>query len=201
MNQHDPVETRREEFLALATDLEQPLFAAGLRLTGRSADAEDLVQETWYRGFRSFQQFQRGTNFRAWMFRIQMNVFRNNWRRGKKAPRLMDFDLHEPGDRPHSVEEDFDAEGLQRLFDRNVGDEVKRAIDGLTEDHRAVLLMTSIGDLSYKEVAAALEIPVGTVMSRLHRARAQLKQHLAEYAKERRLIDTVSDLKLPAFAA
>jgi RNA polymerase sigma-70 factor (ECF subfamily) len=175
---------RRLEFTRLAEGLEGPLHAAALRLTREASTAADLVQETWYRAFRSFDQFQPGTSFKAWVFRIQMNAFLNAERRRKKEPRLTDFETDEPQERPPSADEDASAEGLDVLFDRHVSDEVKRALDRLPVEFRSVLVPIAIGGLSYEETARAVGIPVGTVMSRLFRARRALRADLAAYARE-----------------
>ncbi len=174
---------RRTEFERLAEGLETPLFAAALRLTRNRADAEDLVQETWVRAFRSLEQFQAGTSFRAWVFRIQMNAFLNRERRRVKEPLLTDFEAGEPPERSPSEEEEASAEGLERLFDRHVSDEVKRAVDGLPGEFRAVLVLNAVGGLSYEETAAAVGVPVGTVMSRLYRARRRLRTELRGWAR------------------
>lgn len=174
----------RREFEALAEGLEGPLYAAALRLTRKPADAEDLVQETWVRAYRSFAQFQPGTSFKAWVFRIEMNAFLNRERRRGKEPVLTDFEVEEPPERAASLEGETTAEGLETLFDRHVSDEVKRAVDDLPEEFRAVLVLNSVGGLSYEETAAALGCPVGTVMSRLYRARRLLRTALREYARQ-----------------
>jgi len=173
----------RRDFEALAEGLEGPLYAAALRLTRRQADAEDLVQETWVRAFKSFAQFQPGTSFKAWVFRIEMNAFLNRERRRGKEPALTDFEVDEPPERAASLEGETTAEGLETLFDRHVSDEVKRAVDDLPEEFRAVLVLNSVGGLSYEETAAALGCPIGTVMSRLYRARRQLRAALRDYAR------------------
>ncbi len=179
---------RRREFERLAEGLEGPLYAAALRLARNPRDAEDLVQETWYRAFRSFDQFRPGTSFRAWVFRIEANAFLNRERRRKLEPRLTDFETEEPPERAASTEEEAGAEGLDRLFDRHVGDEVKRAVDALPGEFRAVLVLVALGGLSYEETAAALGCPVGTVMSRLFRARRLLRTALSRFARENGLL-------------
>jgi len=182
-------EGRRHRFEEKVRGLEQPLYAAALRLTRNAAEAEDLVQETWYRAFRYFDQFQEGTNFQAWIFRIEMNIFRNRWRRKRMEPGLTDFDALEPTDREHSPELPFDPEQVGEMLDWNVEGEVKEAVESLSPELRSVLLLNSVGDLSYQETADALHIPLGTVMSRLHRARRRLRDLLAEWGAERRLGD------------
>jgi RNA polymerase sigma-70 factor (ECF subfamily) len=177
------VRDRRRAFESLAEGLEGPLFASALRLTRESNSAEDLVQETWVRAYRGFDRFQPGTSFRAWLFTIQMNAFLNRVRRKGKEPELRDFALDEPAERALSAEEDASAEGLERLFDRHVSGEIKRAVDALPEEFRAVLVLTAVAGLSYEETAAAVGAPVGTVMSRLYRARRRLRASLREWAR------------------
>ena len=173
----------RTAFERLAEGLEGPLYAAALRLTRRVDRAEDLVQETWYRAYRSFGQFQPGTSFKAWVFRIQMNAFLNRERRRGMEPEPTDFESGEPPERALSTEEEVTAEGLEGLFDRHVSDELKRAVEALPEEFRAVLVLNSIGGLNYEETAAAVGCPVGTVMSRLYRARRLLRASLREFAR------------------
>lgn len=174
----------RREFERLAEGLETPLHGAALRLCRDASTAADLVQETWYRAYRSFAQFRPGTSFRAWIFRIQMNAFLNGERRRRREPMLTDFENSEPPERASVAEVDASAEGLERMFDGHCSDEIKRAVDGLPEEFRAVLVLTSVGELSYEETAAALGCPVGTVMSRLFRARRRLRTELAAWARE-----------------
>lgn len=174
---------RRSAFERLAEGLEGPLHAAALRLTRRADAAEDLVQETWLRAYRGFDTFQQGTNFRSWVFRIQMNAFLNRERRRANEPVPRDFGVDEPPERVLSQEEEVTAEGLEGLFDRHVSDEVKRAVDALPGEFRAVLVLNSIAGLSYEETAAALGCPIGTVMSRLYRARRALRGELREFAR------------------
>lgn len=174
---------QRTAFERLAEGLEGPLYAAALRLTRRADAAEDLVQETWYRAYRSFAQFQPGTSFRAWVFRIQMNAFLNRERRRGREPEVRDFAADEPPERALSAEEEVSAEGLEGLFDRHCSDEVKRAVDALPAEFRAVLVLNSVGGLSYEETAAAVGCPVGTVMSRLYRARRALRAALRDWAR------------------
>jgi len=179
---------RRREFESLAEGLEGPLHAAALRLTRESNTAEDLVQETWLRAFRAFDQFRPGTSFKAWIFTIQMNAFLNRARRKGKEPELRDFAAEEPPERALAADGDASAEGLESLFDRHVSGEIKRAVDALPEEFRAVVVLTAIAGLSYEETAAAVGCPVGTVMSRLYRARRRLRAELREWARTEGLL-------------
>jgi RNA polymerase sigma-70 factor, ECF subfamily len=158
------------------------LYRTALRMTGNPADAEDLVQETYLRAFRSIEQFKPGTNLRAWLFKIQTNSFINEYRKRVRRPRNTSLDdveeyylynhLVESGVQPSpSVTED---EILAQIDDA----EVFQALDELQENYRQVVLLADVEGFAYREIAEILDIPVGTVMSRLHRARKRLKEQL-----------------------
>jgi RNA polymerase sigma-70 factor, ECF subfamily len=155
-----------------------PLYATALRLTRRSVEAEDLVQETVLRAYAAFERFEPGTNCRAWIFRILMNTFINGYRRRRRERLLFDTS------RDASVLEQVTrAPGHGDVADLALDDEVARALDELPEEYRSVVLLVDVGDLSYREVAHVLGCPLGTVMSRLHRARRALQRKLASYAE------------------
>jgi RNA polymerase sigma-70 factor, ECF subfamily len=158
------------------------LYRTALRMTGNPADAEDLVQETYLRAFRSIDQFKPGTNLRAWLFKIQTNSFINEYRKRVRRPRNTSLDdveeyylynhLVESGVQPSpSVTED---EILAQIDDA----EVFQALDELQDNYRQVVLLADVEGFAYREIAEILDIPVGTVMSRLHRARKRLKEQL-----------------------
>jgi RNA polymerase sigma-70 factor, ECF subfamily len=158
------------------------LYRTALRMTGNPADAEDLVQETYLRAFRSINQFKPGTNLRAWLFKIQTNSFINEYRKRVRRPRNTSLDdveeyylyshLVESGVQPAaSVTED---EILAQIDDA----EVFRALDQLQDNYRQVVLLADVEGFAYREIAEILDIPVGTVMSRLHRARKRLREQL-----------------------
>jgi RNA polymerase sigma-70 factor (ECF subfamily) len=171
-----------EELLAPQLD---SLFGFSLRMTRSRVDAEDLLQESIYRAFRSFAGFRRGTNFKAWMFRIVTNCFISRKRREKRAPVLMDLEsVRGPDVAVQQELQDGDTD-WNRVYGDLVEDDVKRALDELPAEFRAPLLLSSMGGLRYKEIAAALEVPIGTVMSRLFRARQRLRRALRAYAVER----------------
>jgi RNA polymerase sigma-70 factor (ECF subfamily) len=157
------------------------LYRMALRLTGESARAEDLVQETMLKAYRAWQQYMPGTNARAWLLTILRNTFINEYRRRKREPVAVDLEAVEPYAIFRSVEQ-TDPEGA--FFDRIVDERVLEAIDRLPPDFREVLALSDMEGLSYAEIAAALEIPVGTVKSRLFRARRQLQRELYEHAVE-----------------
>jgi RNA polymerase sigma-70 factor (ECF subfamily) len=170
----------------MTTEIAQPLMSAALRLTGRRADAEDLVQDTLFRAFRSLTSFQRGTHFKAWMFRILRNAFINRGKREAAAPAAVDFTERDVPDRAQGEAELVDLRQLAAIADEHFDERVKAAVEGLSETYRVPMVLFALGGLSYQEIADALEIPIGTVMSRLHRARTTLKSELASYARATR---------------
>lgn len=163
------------------------LYATALRLTRRSAEAEDLVQETIMRAYSSFERFEPGTNCRAWIFRILMNTFINGYRRRRRERALFDTS-HDSALIEHLAR----APGRIDVADLALDDEVTRALDELPEEYRAVVLLVDVSDLSYKEVAQVLGCPLGTVMSRLHRARRALQRRLGEYAEREGYVRTLA---------
>jgi len=175
------------EFESMTAEIARPLFATALRLTRNHDDAEDLVQEALYRGFRSLHTFRRGSRFRAWMFRILHNVFINRIRRERMAPAATDPADLDPSDHDHPVPDLRGMGELPDVADRHFDERVKAAVDALPESFRVPMVLFSLGGLSYQEIADTLEIPIGTVMSRLHRARRQLRRELSEYARDRGL--------------
>lgn len=167
------------------------LYSAALRMTRNAADAEDLVQETFLRAYRGFGGFQEGTNLKAWLYRILTNTFINTYRAKKRRPDETDLD---------DVEDLYlyrhigglEAAGIGRsaedeLMDWFTDAEVKDAVDALPESFRMAVLLADVEGFSYKEIAEILDIPIGTVMSRLHRGRKALQKQLYTYATTRGL--------------
>jgi RNA polymerase sigma-70 factor (ECF subfamily) len=171
----------REAFEELAYPLLDSAYRTALRMTGQPASAEDLAQEAFLRAFRAFNQFERGTNFKAWLFRILTNVFLNDYRKKGREPQTTDFAEVEPAD-PATEGGEFKAEEVEAIR-AHLGDEAVKAIDRLPTDFRLPFLLSTFEGFSYKEIASILGIPMGTVMSRLFRARRLLKADLKEYAK------------------
>jgi len=162
------------------------LYSAALRMTKNPENAEDLVQETYAKAFASFHQFTEGTNLRAWLYRILTTTFINIYRKEQRQPQIADGELEEwqiaeaathTSDQGKSAE----VEALEQLPDSDI----KNALQELPEEFRLAVYFADVEGFSYKEVAEILNIPPGTVMSRLHRGRKLLRESLADYAKDR----------------
>lgn len=165
------------------------LYAAALRLTRNPSDAEDLLQETYLRAFRGFAGFEEGTNLRAWMYRILTNTFINAYRKKQREPvTVQDEDIEDwyLFDRlgEVGVEASAESEVLEKIPD----EDVQRALEELPEGFRMAVLLADVEGFSYKEIAEILNIPIGTVMSRLHRGRKALQKALWQTVRERGLV-------------
>lgn len=173
---------RKAEFEAEALVHLDALFGLALRLTGGDeARSHDLVQEAVLKAYRAWDDFALGTNCRAWLMTILRNTFINEFRRARRRPSPVDFD--DVAER--SVFEGLDEEDPEgRFFERLIDDEVVAAIDELPDEFRVTVVLSDLEGLSYQEVAEVLEIPVGTVKSRLFRARRRLQEKLYSYARE-----------------
>jgi RNA polymerase sigma-70 factor (ECF subfamily) len=175
----------RDEFESLAVELVAPLTAAARALTRHEHEADDVVQEALYRAWRSIGTFERGTNFRGWLFRILHNVFANRWNRAVRAPAARDPDTIDAPAREEAFPDVREMGSYGAVADRHLDDTVKHAVDGLPQQYRVPFVLFSLGGLSYAEIAETEGIPIGTVMSRLHRARGLLRERLIGYARER----------------
>ena len=178
----------RSGFAAEAMQYAPQLYSAALRMTRNSSDAEDLVQETYLKAYRSYASFEAGTNLRAWLFRILTNTFINTYRAKQRRPTETDLgdieDLYMYRRLP-SLGTTRSAE--DQLFDLFTDDEVKTALESLPENFRIPVLLADVEGFSYKEIAEMLDIPIGTVMSRLHRGRKGMQKRLWDYAEARGL--------------
>ena len=180
----------RERFDRDVMPLLSSLYPAALRMTRNPADAEDLVQETFLRAYRGFAGFQEGTNLKAWLYRILTNSFINTYRKKQREPVTVegpdDIDEWYLFDRlgARHVEPSAEAEVLDTIPD----EDVKRALESLPEGFRLAVLLADVEGFSYKEIAEMMDIPIGTVMSRLHRGRKALEKALWETAKERGIV-------------
>lgn len=168
------------------------LYSHALRLTKNPSDAEDLVQETYLKGYKSFESFDEGTNLRAWLFRILTNSFINVYRKKQRSFHEQEVEDIESvylfNNSGTSLNNQLGISAEDALFERLTDDEIQIAVDSLPSSFRQVVLLADVQGFSYKEIAEILEIPDGTVMSRLHRARAKLKNQLLDYMTSRRLI-------------
>jgi len=179
---------RAERFERDALEFLDPLYGAALRLTRNPADAEDLVQETYTKAFAAFHQFKQGTNLKAWLYRILTNTFINSYRKAQRQPSVAgddieDWQLARAADHQSTGLESAEMAALKIMPDKAVSD----ALDSLSTEFRTVVLLSDVEGFSYKEIADIMGTPIGTVMSRLNRARAALRAKLADYAAERGL--------------
>ena len=183
----------QDEFLADAMQYSPQLFSSAVRMTRNRADAEDLVQETFLKGWRSFHTFQEGTNLRAWLFRIMTNTYINKYNAKQRRP--LETELDEVGElflyrRMGAVDQSQIAPSAEdQMFNLFSDDEVKKALEELPEQFLLPVLLSDVEGFSYKEIAEMLETPIGTVMSRLHRGRKLMQKMLYDYALQRGLID------------
>jgi len=166
---------KRKEFEELLSPLTDSLYRTALRMTGQDATAQDLVQETALRAYRGFGQYAQGSNFRAWIFRIMTNTLINDYRRRARGPQTADVAEIDPSD-PSDVE--YARTGDVEALTETLGDDARRAIERLPEDFRLVFLLSTFEGFTYREISEIAGIPIGTVMSRLFRARALVRAEL-----------------------
>lgn len=176
---------KNEEFIREALPHKNALYNYALKIAGNSDDAQDLVQETYYKAYRHFDKFQSGTNSKAWMFMILKNSFINDYRKSKREPFKLDYEqiqnFYENVKSDRAQENNLDKEFYNDLFD----DELTQAIDQLPTKMREVFLLCDLEGYSYEETAELVGCPIGTVRSRLHRARLMLQKILFDYAKDK----------------
>ena len=187
----------KERFAELAMEHMDSLYAGALRMTRNPADAEDLVQETYLKAYRGFGGFEEGTNLKAWLFRILTNTYINRYRQQKRRPDetdladVEDFYLYR---RLGGIDEARISKSAEdTLLELFTDDEVKVALESLPETFRMAVLLADVEGFAYKEIAEILDIPIGTVMSRLHRGRKALQKALYEFAVERGLVERPAD--------
>ncbi len=180
----------QERFAELAMEHMPALYTAALRMTRNPADAEDLVQETYLKAYRAFGSFTEGTNLRAWLYRILTNTYINAYRASKRRPEMTDVEdvedlyLYRRLGPLDGVGQSAEEEALRGFTD----EEVKAAIESLPDSFRIAVLLADVEGFSYKEIAAITDVPIGTVMSRIHRGRRALQKALHEFAEARGLV-------------
>src|ERR1700758_3310773 len=179
-------------FADQAMDFMPSLYSAALRMTRTPSDAEDLVQETYLKAYRAFGSFQEGTNLKAWLYRILTNTFINSYRAKRRRPEQSELDevedlyLYRRLGGLEAVTAGRSAE--EEVLEHFTETEVKEAVEALPEQFRMAVLLADVEGFSYKEIAEILDIPIGTVMSRLHRGRRALQKGLFEFGLERGLV-------------
>ena len=182
----------QQRFAEQAMEHMSSLYTAALRMTRNPADAEDLVQETYLKAYRAFGSFNEGTNLKAWLYKILTNTFINSYRSRKRRPEQTELDegedlyLYRRLGGLEAVAAGRSAE--EELFEHITDSDVKEALESLPDAFRMAVLLADVEGFSYKEIAEILDVPIGTVMSRLHRGRKALQKALHSFGMERGLV-------------
>ncbi|MDO5453802.1 MAG: sigma-70 family RNA polymerase sigma factor [Corynebacterium sp.] len=175
-----------ERFEKEALPLLNQLYGGALRMTRNPQDAEDLVQETYLKAYKAFHSFKKGTNLKAWLYRIMTNTYINSYRKKQRQPvqqlteEITDYQLYTTSSHDSTGLESAEVLALENLPNSDIVD----ALNQLSDDYRLVVYLADVEGLAYKEIAEAMGTPLGTVMSRLHRGRKQLRGLLKEVARE-----------------
>ncbi len=159
------------------------MYNFAYRITNNEDDAKDLIQETYFKAYKFIDSFERGTNAKAWLFRILKNSFINEYRKKSKEPPKVDYQDVESFYNSDDIHELVSADMHLEMLQNMIGDEVSRALNALDVDFRIVIILCDVEGFTYEEMAKILDIPIGTVRSRLHRARNLLRENLKLYAK------------------
>ena len=181
----------KQRFQRDALPMLDSLYAGALRMTRNPADAEDLVQETMMRAYRSFDRFEEGTNLKAWLFRIMTNAYINTYRKKQREPmkvshdEIEDFDLYREL-KQHDPQWDATPENI--VLSNLVDSDIIEAIDDLPEQFRLAVVLSDVEGFSYAEMAEIMDVPLGTVMSRLHRGRKALQKRLWDIARDKGIV-------------
>jgi RNA polymerase sigma-70 factor (ECF subfamily) len=187
----DLTEDERRRFQEDALPLLDSLYGAALRMTRNPADAEDLVQETMLRAYRAFDRFEAGTNLKAWLFRILTNAYINTYRKRQREPQKVSSDEVEEFDLYQELknhDSQFEATPESIVLDSLVDSDIINAIDDLPEQFRLAVVLSDIEGFTYAEMAEIMDVPMGTVMSRLHRGRKALQRRLWNIARDRGIV-------------
>jgi RNA polymerase sigma-70 factor (ECF subfamily) len=178
-----------ERFQAEALPLLPGMYSAAFRLTRNAADAEDLLQETFLRAFRGFHQFEEGTNLKAWLYRILTNTFINSYRKKQREPQTISEDEVEDWYLYSKMtEEGLEPSAEATVLESLPDEDVQEALSSLPDQFRIAVLLADVEGFSYKEIAEITGVPIGTVMSRLHRGRKALEKRLWNFVRERGLV-------------
>jgi RNA polymerase sigma-70 factor (ECF subfamily) len=197
MTQRQAAEPNAWDFEAAAVPYVDALYNTALRMTRNPQDAEDLVQETYLKAYKYYDKFTEGTNFKAWLFRILKNTFINSYRKRQQEPPQNAFDeIEESFESQVSSETGSIPNPEEDALENVLDEDVQRALDALPDEYRMVVILADLEDFSYQEIAEILEIPVGTVMSRLYRARRRLEAEMLRYAQEHGYIRSGAPAKM-----
>lgn len=177
---------RKKRFERDALQYMSQLYAAAMRYTKNPEDAQDLVQDTYAKAYTSFHQFEPGTNLKAWLYRVLTTTFINTYRKDQRRPQTSDSELEDWQIAEASSHTSDQGKSSEDVVLENLPDsDIKKALAEIPEEFRMAVYLADVEGFSYKEIAEIVGVPAGTVMSRLHRGRKQLREKLTDYARER----------------